>query len=419
MIFVLGMVGDTYKELSLNALEKLSHAKSIVGNKKRIEGIVNYPHLQTNIKLVEFPKPLSQIGHTLEGLPRPAVVLASGDPGFFGIINLLKRSTTEDLEVIPSPSSISLASSRINISWEDMSVISGHGRPISVVRNRIAEAIGTGYGKVGILCGPTFTPNDALGVIHQMPTAVGEVWVFENLATATERITGPDAQFSDYDSNSVVILLGENYPESPSPSIERRGSGMEKKASSAFDDLALIHPDQNFTKLPARALILALLQVDLLPSGSTFLDVGAGHGGVGLVLKRIRPDINVILFEQSPSRARVCAQNAKLLNADVQIRTSQFSTLALTSEDFDPESISGIFFGGGGMKLADETMAQLHKQIHACATFTSPSLTSEALRIFGSVKQLNSYDIVTYGQHGNTRLSPSNPVFLAWNEPTK
>src|SRR4051812_18384767 len=53
-------------------------------------------------------------------------VLASGDPGFFGIVRAL--STRAALDVHPAPSSVAVAFARLGIPWDDAIVVSAHGR---------------------------------------------------------------------------------------------------------------------------------------------------------------------------------------------------------------------------------------------------------------------------------------------------
>ena len=60
---------------------------------------------------------------------RPACVLASGDPGFFGIVRALaSASGAERLDVHPAPSSVAVAFGRLGLPWDDAVVVSAHGR---------------------------------------------------------------------------------------------------------------------------------------------------------------------------------------------------------------------------------------------------------------------------------------------------
>ncbi|MDQ3945618.1 MAG: cobalt-precorrin-7 (C(5))-methyltransferase, partial [Actinomycetota bacterium] len=63
-------------------------------------------------------------------VPGRAVVLASGDPGFFGVVRALaERFGPDALEVHPAPSSVSLAFARLGLPWDDALIVSTLARP--------------------------------------------------------------------------------------------------------------------------------------------------------------------------------------------------------------------------------------------------------------------------------------------------
>src|SRR4051794_35468189 len=56
------------------------------------------------------------------------VVLASGDPGFFGTVRALGAAVgPERLDVRPAPSSVAVAFARVGLPWDDAIVVSPHG----------------------------------------------------------------------------------------------------------------------------------------------------------------------------------------------------------------------------------------------------------------------------------------------------
>ena len=59
--------------------------------------------------------------------PGPVVVLASGDPGFFGIVRALRARGLAPA-VIPAVSSVALAFARLGLDWDDALILSAHGR---------------------------------------------------------------------------------------------------------------------------------------------------------------------------------------------------------------------------------------------------------------------------------------------------
>ena len=73
---------------------------------------------------------LTRLDDALEEIcqaPGPVAVLASGDPGFFGIVRSLRARGIVPT-VIPAVGSVALAFARLGLDWDDALVLSAHGR---------------------------------------------------------------------------------------------------------------------------------------------------------------------------------------------------------------------------------------------------------------------------------------------------
>lgn len=107
-------------------------------------------HARTTIKL----GPLAPAIDALSRHAGQAVVLASGDPGFFGVLRVLHEAGLEPVRVLPAVSSIAAAFARAGIPWDDALVVSAHGsgdgrelrRAANVCRVRPKVALLTGPG---------------------------------------------------------------------------------------------------------------------------------------------------------------------------------------------------------------------------------------------------------------------------------
>jgi len=115
---------------------------------------------------------------------RVVAVLASGDPGFYGILEYLKKHfPREELQVVPGISSVQLACARLCISWQDAVFYSVHGRNME----GLAELVRLNS-KVIVLTDPQKTP----GVIARELVSGGishrKVYICENLSYEDERI---------------------------------------------------------------------------------------------------------------------------------------------------------------------------------------------------------------------------------------
>ena len=86
-------------------------------------------------------------------------LLASGDPGFFGIVRVASaRFGPEALEIHPAPSSVAVAFARAGIHWDDAVVVSAHGRPLAA-----AVEVARRQPKVAVLTAPTSRPRRSAG----------------------------------------------------------------------------------------------------------------------------------------------------------------------------------------------------------------------------------------------------------------
>lgn len=140
----------------------------------------------------------------------PAAVLASGDPGFFGIVRALRaRGVTP--AVIPAVSSVALAFARLGVDWADALVLSAHGRDLRPV---LAAALA--HPKTAILTGP---PEAATGQLRSQLLRAGRtVYVAERLGT-------PDEQVHDLTQESAaeVGIRTCSSPSTPPPAPARPG----------------------------------------------------------------------------------------------------------------------------------------------------------------------------------------------------
>ncbi len=82
------------------------------------------------------------------------VILASGDPGFYGIAaSVLKILPLEEVRIFPAVSSLQTAFARIGTPWQNAGLISAHSRPIWEV-----VGLARRHAKLGILTDPVQTP---------------------------------------------------------------------------------------------------------------------------------------------------------------------------------------------------------------------------------------------------------------------
>ncbi|WP_435884876.1 precorrin-6y C5,15-methyltransferase (decarboxylating) subunit CbiE, partial [Streptomyces nigra] len=100
----------------------LADAELVVGGRRHLEA-VRLPAAAERVVLGPLAPALDTIAAYV-AKERPVVVLASGDPGFFGIARVLaERFGAECLDVRPGVSSVATAFARAGLTWDDAVVV--------------------------------------------------------------------------------------------------------------------------------------------------------------------------------------------------------------------------------------------------------------------------------------------------------
>lgn len=134
------------------------------------------------------------------------VVVAEGDPGFFGVVRTLRRPEYGlELEVLPAVSSVAAAFARAGMAWEDAQVVSTHGG-----RLRKAANVCRAHSKVAVLTSPDAGPSE----LALMLRGVHRTFVVcEALGTEEEDVsvlTSDRVPDHDWRDPSVVLVIGGN-----------------------------------------------------------------------------------------------------------------------------------------------------------------------------------------------------------------
>ncbi|HUW63469.1 MAG TPA: precorrin-6y C5,15-methyltransferase (decarboxylating) subunit CbiE [Spirochaetia bacterium] len=115
---------------------------------------------------------------------REVAVLATGDPGLFGILAALRRHFSPDeLLVIPGVSAVQLAFARLALPWDDAVVVSAHGRD-----NRAALQAVLGQAKVAVFTDPPPAPATLAGELLAAGAAPREVYLLGDLSYPGEAV---------------------------------------------------------------------------------------------------------------------------------------------------------------------------------------------------------------------------------------
>ncbi|WP_031041411.1 precorrin-6y C5,15-methyltransferase (decarboxylating) subunit CbiE [Streptomyces sp. NRRL F-5650] len=137
------------------------------------------------------------------------VVLADGDPGFFGVVRTLRAPEFGlEVEVVPAVSSVAAAFARAGMPWDDAQVVVAHPRTL-----RRAVNVCRAHPKVAVLTSPGAGPAE-LGLLME---GVHRTFVIcEELGTTRERVTvvtsDKAADHTWRDPNVVIVAGGSTGP---------------------------------------------------------------------------------------------------------------------------------------------------------------------------------------------------------------
>lgn len=332
----------------------------------------------------------------LERAQGSACVLASGDPGFFGIVRALgERVGADQLDVHPAPSSVAVAFGRLGLPWDDAVIVSAHARD-----PRPALHAALRHPKVAILTSPA---SDPAWFAAHLPSR--RLVVAERLGHADERIRSGSAEElagQTFAQPNVVIAIAPDA----SPNGARPVVGMPRNPGRwALPDDAFDHRAGIVTKAEVRALALARLGPGI---GDLIWDVGCGSGSVAIECARL--GAAAIGIDSDPDAIARTARNAHAHG--VPVRVVEGRAPAALAELPDPDA---AFVGGGG--------AGLEPILDACAARAARAVVvtlATVERVGPVLERLSGHGLATEATMvqasrlrplaGGHRLAAENPV---------
>ncbi|MBI4679802.1 MAG: precorrin-6y C5,15-methyltransferase (decarboxylating) subunit CbiE [Nitrospirae bacterium] len=222
-------IGIGYKPLDKKAREIIFNSEIILASKRLFEVFKRYEEFN---KVKDKVKVINNVDGTLsfiKGLlasrithhaSRPIVLLASGDPMFFGIGRRLAGEFGRDkVEILPDLSSMQLAFSRIKEVWSDAFLMSLHGGPDPKKRRKLEYGIAdipfllAKHSKVAILTdkenNPSVIAKKLTSSFIPQPSSL-KMFVCEKLGYPDEKIIkgtpGKIAKMKFREPNVVVII---------------------------------------------------------------------------------------------------------------------------------------------------------------------------------------------------------------------
>ena len=323
--------GVSSDDLTARQRSSIERADILVGGPRLLKP---FEHLACERRIID--KDMKGLGDFLQEKmeDHAIVVLASGDPLFFGIgAFLVRRLGAGRVTILPNVSAVAAAFARLGKPWQETRVVSLHGRQRT---GELLRLIASGE-TVAVYTDPTRGPAWLADLLIKNTLPDVSMSVVECLGTPDEKIirtTPEEALGMSFADLNVVILT---------PDPQRR---FQAALFPGMPDHYFAHESGLITKSEVRAVSLSRLR---LFDRAVFWDLGAGSGSVSIEagLSITRGEIYTV--EQKSERIRDIRTNRSRFG----IGNLEIVQARLPNGLADLPDPNRIFIGGGGKALTD------------------------------------------------------------------
>lgn len=401
-IKVIGIGLEGKNSLTDSLVSLINQATVLIGGDRHLSYFSN--HLGIKIKINDISAVIDKIKE-YQKRGEKIVILATGDPLFFGIGRILiNHFTKEELEFFPHITCVQLAFNRLKISWQDATFISLHGRSI----DPLISSLKNHEEKIAILTDNINNPLVIWQVYQQLKTGIKyDFWLCENLGSEQEKIIliqeEKDINLNIISPLNIVIFIKKN---SPNQSIE---------------DLPLIGiPDNLFHTFIDRPGLMTKKEVRLMVLGALALqpkqiiwDIGAGTGSVSIEIARLLSEGEIYAIEKTAIGCKIIENNCQKFNVN-NIKIISNSAEKIIEQLPNPDR---VFIGGSGGKLEillEKIKTKINPQGKVVIALATLENLNEALNWCKEnnwhYQILNVQISKSISIAKNTRFLPLNPV---------
>ena len=322
---IVGLGEDGLSGLPGASQEALAAAEIVMGAERHLALL---PEIEA--ERVVWPVPFADGLPVLKGLSgRRVVVLASGDPFWFGAGSVIAREfAPEEWRALPGPSVFSLVAARLGWPLEAVTCMGLHAAPLTRLRPHL-----NARQRLIVTLRDGASVKELAPYLKELGHGTARCYVLEALGGPRERLRAGFAKDIDFDDAAHPVVVALDMADTD-PGLA--------KASGQPD--ALFDTDGQITKRPVRALTLSALAPR---PGDLLWDIGAGSGSIGIEWLMAHPTCKAIAIEARADRAVRVRANADRLGQD---RIEMIEGAA-------PEVLKGLaapdaVFLGGGLTVA-------------------------------------------------------------------
>lgn len=384
-------IGDEGRESLLPIYEKwIDESDVLIGGERHLSFFSDYEGEKVVIK-----GGLKKLVERIEKMEKKVVILASGDPNFYGLGGYL--SSKMKLEIYPYVSSVQLAFARMQDSWQDAYFTSLHGRSMVGLAQRI-----DGKKKVVILTDHDNTPSKIAQYLQQFGMNEYQAFVAENLGGENEKYGWYEMeQLIEQEFSPLNVVILKRVKEGP-----RWTFGIEDH------EFHQRKPEKGLiTKKEVRVLSLSSMCIQ---KDSIVWDIGACTGSVSIEAARIAREGAVYAIEKNEHDLKNFYENSRKFRTDISVK---HGVAPQYLDEFpDPDA---VFIGGtsGGMEaILDVSCKRLKPGGRIVLNAATIENLTEAVTIFKERNYDVSINLVQVSRSkailNLTRFVGLNPVYI-------
>jgi len=340
------------------------------------------------------------------------VVLASGDPNFYGIASYLTGKLGKDvIEIMPNVSAMQVAFARIKESWEDAALVSVHSRPIE----DIVETVRSNH-KVGIFTDDEHTPATIARVLLEHGVDGYQAYVCQDLGSRDEKVIETDLPglCQTRCSPLNILILLRVQPKRPAVALYPRRLGIpEEEFHQRKPKGGLI------TKQEVRAVSLAKM---CLTDESVLWDIGAGSGAVSVEASFLIRKGHIYAIEKNDTDVAIIKRNLLKFHVPNVEVVHTFAPDGLGNLP-DP---TAVFIGGSGGRMEEILDFVSHRLkpggriVINVVALQNLSAAVNALKVRGFVPDVTLVNVArSTSVRELTRFEALNPVFVVTGVPKR
>lgn len=411
-VSVIGL-GMSYQDLTGHHLSIIRQSDVLIGGVRHLSLFPDFPG--EKIEITDNLKDITTFIQEYQDRKK-IIVLASGDPLFYGIGGYLSKKLGKDkITIYPNISTISAAFARLNEPWQDAELISLHARQLSPWHiERIRNC-----SKAAILTDGVRTPEWLWKELKKEGITGFTIWVLEKLGEKDERINsfmGDDITGRKFSDPNIVVLLKDKIHPGLKYKDHSEKCPLETDLHIGMPESRFRHEKGLITKPEIRSITLSKLKLE---SHHTLWDLGAGSGSVSIEASFFIKTGQIIAVEKNLDRIKDIEYNRQAFAAN---------TIKIVHANL-PDGLDTltrpdrVFIGGGGkclQELVKQSASVMKKGgIMVVNTVLLVSVTST----LETLTQLNfKTDIVQvqiskgHKMPWNLMLKSQNPVFIISGE---